>query len=593
MATVSSTSSSPVLSALSTAQSSSDFGLGLSGLASGFDWHSLVDQLTQAEQVPETLLQQQQVKLQTQNNAYGSLVTEFGVLKNAVDALNATSLFSSRVANVSDPTVATATAASGALAGAYTFNIANPATAAVQFGSDGIGAALSATNDVSGLVLGNATFATPITAGTLTVSGSTITIATTDTLQQVFDRIHTATGNAVTASYDSSTDKITLSSASPIILGSSGDTSNFLQVTRLANNGTGTIHSTAGLGSVSQTTALSSANFATAISDGGSGTGAFTVNGVTINFNASTDALGAIIARINSSAASVTANYDAINDRLTLTNNNTGDLGVGLQDVTGNFLAATGLSTGTLQRGANLLYTVNGGGQLSSQSNTITAASSGITGLSVTALKGGITTVQVASDTATIQTAITNFVAEYNKVQSLIDSQTASTTAATGVVTAGPLTGDYSIESTASQLRSAVYSSISGLNGAIKSLSQLGYQTNGNDNTLALSDSSVLTNALTTNLNGVRDFFSNATNGLAATLSSYIDGLANSTTGSLVSHQSVLTKNSTGITTQIAAMESRVQLDRQRMIDEFTAMETAQGQINQQLQYLAQAKFGS
>ena len=98
MATVSSTSSSParspmppsspVLSALSTAQSSSDFGLGLSGLASGFDWHSLVDQLTQAEQVPETLLQQQQVKLQTQNNAYGSLVTEFGVLKNAVDALN-------------------------------------------------------------------------------------------------------------------------------------------------------------------------------------------------------------------------------------------------------------------------------------------------------------------------------------------------------------------------------------------------------------------------------------------------------------------------------------------------------------------------
>jgi len=36
----------------------------------------------------------------------------------------------------------------------------------------------------------------------------------------------------------------------------------------------------------------------------------------------------------------------------------------GLEDVTGNFLTATGLNGGSLARGKNCLYTINGGGQL-------------------------------------------------------------------------------------------------------------------------------------------------------------------------------------------------------------------------------------
>ena len=54
------------------------------------------------------------------------------------------------------------------------------------------------------------------------------------------------------------------------------------------------------------------------------------------------------------------ARYDSLNDQFTLTNNTTGDLGMALEDVTGNFLAATGLSGGALNRGQNLTYTVNG-----------------------------------------------------------------------------------------------------------------------------------------------------------------------------------------------------------------------------------------
>ena len=61
-----------------------------------------------------------------------------------------------------------------------------------------------------------------------------------------------------------------------------------------------------------------------------------------------------------------------------LTNNSTGNMGISVQDVSGNFLAATGLSNGTLTTGQNLTYTLNGGTQtLQSESNTITDDSSG------------------------------------------------------------------------------------------------------------------------------------------------------------------------------------------------------------------------
>ena len=58
----------------------------------------------------------------------------------------------------------------------------------------------------------------------------------------------------------------------------------------------------------------------------------------------------------------------------------------------------------------------------------MTSESSNIDGLTVTALDEASTTVQVASDTTRIKGAITSFITEYNKSQSLIDSLTASST---------------------------------------------------------------------------------------------------------------------------------------------------------------------
>lgn len=562
--------------------------LAISGLATGFDWSTLVDKLTDIERVPQRLLLTQQTALQNRNAAYGSLATELGVLKNKADALNDATLFNGRQVSVASSTVATATAAANTPLGVAAFNFTQLATAAVHNGATNAGTPLNGTNDVSALVLSNAAFATPVTAGTFTVNGKQVTIATTDTLQQVFDKINTATGN-VTGSYDNSTDKITLNSASPIVLGSATDTSNFLQVAFLNNNGTGTIASTNQLGAIKVNATLATANFATAVTGGS--TGQFKINGVTINFDTAVDTPAAVLQRINDSAAGVSASYDSITDKFSLTNRTTGDMGIALEDVTGNFLAATQLATGTLTRGKNLTYTVNGGSALTSASNTVTNAG-GITGLTVTALTTGATNVTIGSDTTKIKTAITDLVTQYNKVQSLIDTDTASSTDEKGKVKAGILAGDRDIANLAATLRSKVFSSVSGLTGSISKLAQLGYQTNGNDNNLTLADSAALDSALASKLTDVRDFFTNSTTGFATALSAYIDKQSNEDDGALVTHQNLLTQQSTDIDTQVTAMERIVQTTRQRLIDSFQAMERAQAQITQQQTYLTKT-FGS
>jgi flagellar hook-associated protein 2 len=561
-------------------------------LASGFDWQTLVSEIATADRAPETVLQTQQTNLQAQNTAYGSIISELQTFQTDVQALQQTSLYTGRTTSVADPTVLSATAATGATAGSYAFNITQMAAASVQNGGTGISGALSTGTDVSTLALASANFSQPVTAGTFTVNGNQITVATTDTLQQVFDKISAATGGAVTGSYDNTTDTITLSSGSPITVGSAADTSNFLQVAQLYNNGTSSITSANALGSIQLNSTLANANFSNGITGDTSGNGSFTINGVTINYNLNTDTVNDVMKRINASGAGVVASYDNINNRFILANATTGDLGISLSDVTGNFLAATKLSTGTLTRGANLHYTLNGGGQIVSYSNTIDATSSGVTGLSVTALKTGSTTVTVGSDTGDLNTAITNFIAEYNKVQTLIDTQTSTSTDSTGAVTTSPLTGDTDISNLASRLRNEVFNSVPGLSGTINQLAQLGYSTNGQDNTIALTDSSALSNALSTNLSGVQDLFTNTTNGLAVQLNTYIGTLIGDSTGdtgSLVNHQNTLTSESTDLTNQINTIEQGVQAESARLTNEFVAMENTQAQINQQQQYLTQA----
>jgi flagellar hook-associated protein 2 len=266
------------------------------------------------------------------------------------------------------------------------------------------------------------------------------------------------------------------------------------------------------------------------------------------------------------------------------------NVGISMQDVpgSGNFLAATGLSGGTLISGKNLTYTLNNSSQtLVSQSNTITQTSSGIQNLSVTALATGSATVTVGSDTSPISTAIQQFITDYNSVQNDISSQQTVTTASDGTVTPGTLTGDQTADDIATNLRSSSFTAGSGLSGAIQTLGDLGIETNGQNNTLTLSDSSTLDSALANNLSSVQSFFSDPTNGMATQLGNYITNITASD-GELTNHQASLSQQSGNITTQINNLETKITSDTAQWTSEFQAMEQAQSQVNQELTYLSE-----
>ncbi len=586
---------------MAAATSSSSSSLALAGLASGINWTNIINDIAAADSAPITLWQDQQTTDNSQNAAYHTIGTDLANLQNDITALSTPSLFQSTTAASSDSSVATAATQTGTPVGTYAFAVTQLATATAQNGSTVGAQPISASDNVANIDLSSSAFADPITGGTFTVNGKTITVAPSDTLQAVFDQISTATGGTVTASYNYATDEITLSSTAPITLGSSTDTSNFLQATQLftngapAVNGAYTVTSLNALAGININAPADDSNLATALTDGGNGQGAFQINGVTINYDSSTDSINDILQSINNSAAGVTATYDGANNRFVLTNNNTGSLGMTMQDVTGNFLAATGLSTGTLQTGTNLQYSLDGSKTLTSTSNTVDASPEGLTGLSITAQGTGATNIAVTPDTSSIATAITTFVNDYNTVQNYISSQTtlSTTTTSTAGATAttskpGLLTGDIDVENVASNLRQLV--DASPLSGLIENLNDIGITSNGNDNTLS-TNSLVLNDALANNLGQVTQLFTAPTSGLAASVGSFLkDTLA--TNGILATKEQNLTSESAGLQTSITNLQSSITSQESELENQFVQMEDAINSINVDKEYLT-AYFNS
>ncbi|MDP7009746.1 MAG: flagellar filament capping protein FliD [Verrucomicrobiota bacterium] len=652
--------------------------LNVAGLASGFDWKTMVDQIADIERSRQRVLQVEQSTYDLKKNILTNMGGGLVDLENKAEALADTELYDSRTVNSSE-THLTATASAGTASGDYKFDIYQMATAAKQLGTSDIGKKITATNSLE-----TAGFSVAITAGTFTVDGTQITIATTDTVNDVISRITSNVSN-VSANYDNGTDKISITKSSgTLVLGSATDTSNFLQATRLTNNGTSSVTSTHKLGGVNLQHTANAASFQTS---GTAASGSFTINGVSISY-AATDTIADILSKINSSSSSVFASYDAVNDRFKLTNKTDGDLGMTLADVSGGFLANSGLLGGTLDRGKNLIYRLNDGTPVINQGNTITEASTGITGLTVKPSKGsgasqlstidtgteiittksahgyktgeaitvytpgtvpgGLTantstyyvrstgsntftlhtsetdannnaskvnvtssgsgdvyflgssptsaTVTIAKDTGKIKTAIADFVTQYNTMQEGIAEQVKITTAADGKVTTSTLSDERLVSEITSSLRSKIMGDVDSaqITGTIKRLESLGYTSNGYDNTITLSNSSTLDNALRENIGDVKAFFSTDTYGYANVVDDYLETLVGESmeSGAMADRTDNLAKLSSDIDEQIANLERQVLANRQKMIDSFVLMEQAQAKINQDMQFIM-SRFGS
>ncbi len=554
---------------------------------SAFDWQEIVTKLMDVQRTATIKPVEAEVaKNQEKTTALGEINTLLENLKSAAQAMRTDNVFSLRSVSSASSTTWSSTSSNGAAVGSYTFDVTQLATSARLAGADNIGSSLSATDDVSGLTLANLRTATAVKAGTFTVNGKQVTVATTDSLEDVFDAISTATGGAVTASYSAATDKVTLTGSSTVVLGAANDTSNFLSVFKLANNGASSVASSGKLGTLKTTAALASAGLATPPS----GSGSFAINGVSISYNSATDTISSLISRINKSTAGVTASYDSANDRMMLTNNTTGDVGIGVTDDSNGILAALGLTSGagaSLTRGKNALFTVNGGETLSSASNTLTDSVHGISGLSVTVNTEQEQTLTVGSDVASMQGYITKFIDAFNAVQSKIDEDTKITITGTNVATS-VLTGDHEVEGWGTKLRDLAFNTISGLSGTIDQLNDLGIDFDGISNQLKVTDSEKLATALTDKPDDVSAFFLTSSTGF---VSKFYTSLTTLTSDNRA-QQSRLSKANESLNDQLDRLKSQLAAEEDRLTTAFIKMQQAQSAAQSQASALDNA-FGN
>lgn len=558
-------------------------GLQVAGLASNFDWKSFVDQIMELERAPADRLESEKAVNTQKASLLGSLTSKLSALQDSVEALKSSAVFGRRSASSNASADAwSATAAVNTAVSAYKVSVSQLATSASLKGATNVGKALNpASDDVSALTIANLNLSQPITAGEFSVNGAKVSVALTDSLEDVFQRISTATGGTVTASYDHTTDRVNLQSSSgSLMLGAANDTSSFLRALKLGNNGTDSVTSTASLGTIKAAATLTGANLAmpiTAVDSSGNGT--FTVNGVAIAYNVNTDTISTIMAKINESTAGVTASYDGVNDRMVLANQTTGDVGISVSEASGGLLGALGLTSGTtFTAGKNALFTLNDGSVLSSQSNTLDSTAHGVTGLSVTVDSLDTQTISVTPDTTAMRAKIDAFITQFNGVQQFLDSNTKITTDSKGKVSAAVLSSNREIQDWARSLRTMAFSSVSGLTGSVNRLNDLGLDFKAGTSELEVKDDAKLSAALANSTSDVNAFFTSDTTGFAAKFEDYLSKI----TDQNEEQTKRINTSNTRIDEQIAAIDRQLEQRRALMESAFIQMENATSKIKQQ-----------
>lgn len=569
-------------------------GLALSGLASGFDWKSIVDQLIEVSRAPQNRMRREQSANATKTSALNDVKSLLSSLKSSLSSLSSTEALQKKSATFRDSTTDwSATASANSPSGTYNFNFVSEATTSKYQGESGIATAIDTSQSLSQISVGRT-----LTAGNFTVDGIKITITTADSLNDVLSNI---SGNVpgVTATYNAVSDRIELTKAGggSISLGASNDTSNFLQAMRLTSGTSPATTSGPGLSSPRMSGAIDSANLSgwgpTAVSS-------FSINGVGISYNSSTDSIQSLLNRINDSEAGVTATYDVSAGSFLLTNKETGNVGISVTDDTDGLAAALGLTNGTPTPGADAVFSVNGGGNISSRSNILDESVHGITGLSVTANSVGSETITVGGDTTAAKDAINTFIEKYNAVQNAIEKYTKVTVDGTKVSSA-VLAGSRELARISRELRRILYASQDGsgnqfVSGSIQRLSDLGVGFSGIENTISITNSTTLNNRLASNSDDVIKYFTTADDGLVDRLDAMLDRLVSSssvTPGTFQVQLDSISKQNKSLDKQIEEFDRRLEAQRAMLESSFIAMERAQSGFQQQSAYLQKTFSGN
>jgi flagellar hook-associated protein 2 len=539
-------------------------------------------------------------QLATKTTALNEVKGLLSSLKSSISGLSSTEAFQKKSATFTNSSTEwKATASKDTPSGTYKINFSQFATPSKLTGGGSIATPIAVLDPISGqpVLISSLPVGRTITGDYFTINGERIPIQTTETLSQVISNIN-ASSAGVTANLVG--EKLEISSddgLSPVVLGSSNDTSNFLQAMRISSSIGATAISSSDLSSPLLSIKIDQAHLA---SPPTSGPGTFKINGETISYDTTTDTLQDVLNKISDSGAGVTATFNLSTGRFQLFNKETGNVGIAVTEDIGGLAAAMGLTTATLTSGDDAEFSINGGGTLTSRSNILDDSAHGITGLSVTANSIREETITIGADSTSIKEALNNFIEKYNAVQNAIEKYTKVTVDGSKVSSA-VLAGNRELATISRELRRILYttgqdSTGADLTGNVKRLSDLGIGFSGIENTISLTNSSLFNSRLVSASADIINYFTTENKGLVdrldATLNRYVSDSSTAPGTFKVSIDSISSQNKS-LDKQIAEFERRLDSQRSFLESSFIAMERAQSSFQQQSSYLAKTFSGN
>jgi flagellar hook-associated protein 2 len=284
----------------------------VSGLASGIQWSGLIQQIVQLDS------QRQLTPLQNQQTADTNAVGAWATYESAVSGLDTAAQAVAQSTALAGLTTSVGTSASGrTLFTATAAATATPGTYNVEVDQ------LAAAEKVSGSIVATGANTALGVSGTFSISGQTVTIAATDTLANVRDKINAvntgATPSGVSAAILTSnngaarlilTSQNTGAAGIQLVDGTSDQTG---VLTQLGFTDGGTAISTSANGAAqSYDFATSTQAVATAVGVPAPATSTVTIGGVSVSVDLSTDTLASIAAKINAAGGNASVSTETI-----------------------------------------------------------------------------------------------------------------------------------------------------------------------------------------------------------------------------------------------------------------------------------------
>jgi flagellar hook-associated protein 2 len=469
------------------------------GLSTGIDWESTIQQLLAVESRPITVLENRRATLESQLTRWSSIQGQLQSLQSAVQALDTIPEFAAKLATSSHSSIVGATASASANPGSYDIVVQQLARSH-KIASQGWA-------DSSTTPVGDSGGDLVLTIGSNTITISDADIDDTTTLAELAGLINRDDDNdnliSATILNDGSASnpyRLVLTSvqtgeANAISVTSNPTSLDFTNTSidsaEESSSWRGTSHVAIGAGA--NYTGTDNKTFSFTVG-GTSGTHyAVGSSDITINWTDSAGGSGSFVIPAGYGGEEIT-----VAEGVSLTF----DVGSG-EDLVAGDAWDVDVYNPTLQAAQDAHIRVDGI-YMSQSSNTITDVIQGLTLDLLSADSGTTVTVTVSNDTETVESQISDFVSAYN---ALMASISAATSYDEESKTASPLLGDSTVSSIRGTLQSIISSMVPGLpSGAeLSSLAEIGITT-GSGGMLSLNTSD-LQEALATDFDGVVDLF--------------------------------------------------------------------------------------